>query len=179
MRPALVLAMLALLSGGCVSAFPAEAVRSANRSLTLAEIRRAPDAHAGETVILGGEILATRPRPGQTEIEVLGRSLEWDDSPERSDRSDGRFLARTAEFLDPAVFAAGRRVTVLGTITGAEERMVGELPYRLPVLSTERIHLWPRDPPPLYVDPYWPYGPWAPFPYWHGRHRYWRGPWWW
>src|SRR3970040_2295530 len=174
-----------LLLGGCVSAFPEEALRAVNRGLTLEELRRDPAAYVNERVLLGGEILATRPRVGETEIEVLSRRLRGGDTQERSERSDGRFLVRTPEFLDPAVYAEGRRITVVGRVTGGEQRAIGELPYQYPVIAADRIRLWPRDfvdagplsPPspwPYYDWPYTRYGP----PY---RYRavppYW--PYWW
>ena len=175
----LTLLLAPLLLAGCVSAFPDEALRSVNRAVTVAELRRAPAAYATARVILGGEILATRPRVGETEIEVLARRLRPDDTPERSDRSEGRFLVKTAEFLDPAVYAPGRRLTVLGTVTGEEERQIGELPYRYPLIAAERIRLWPQDvaathilpvyPPGFYDWPYWPHWPYAPYGPWPFR----------
>jgi len=175
------LLLLAMLFGGCVTAFPDDAVRGVDRSVTVEGLRAAPAAPVGTRVILGGEILVTHPRIGETEIEVLSRPLRSDDSPERSDRSDGRFLVRTAAFLDPAVYSTGRRLSALGTVIGDEERKIGDLPYRYPVIRSERIRLWPRDvvvasPPGIY-DPPWPYGgvypPWRPYRPW----RHW--PYWW
>jgi outer membrane lipoprotein len=156
---------------GCVSAFPDDALRGVNRELTLSALRADPAASVSQRAILGGEILATQPRVGDTEIEVLGRRLRSDDSPERSDRSDGRFLVRASGFLDPAVYAAGRRITVVGTVVAPEDRPIGALPYRYPVIASEGIRLWPKDvaapyPPPYLYDPYgyyWGYGPLRPY----------------
>ena len=138
--------MAALLVTGCAaSPFPEALTRSVDRSLSVAQIRADPQAHRGARVILGGEILATAPKAGETEIEVLSRRLDSGDAPERSDSSSGRFLVRMPGFLDPAVYARGRRVTVLGTVAGAEARPVGELPYVYPVIAAERIKLWPKE----------------------------------
>jgi len=115
--------------------------------LSLAQIRADPRAHLGARVILGGDILATTPKAGDTEVEVLARRLDRGDAPDRSDSSSGRFLVRTPGFLDPAIYARGRRITVLGTVTGSEERPVGELPYAYPVIAAERIKLWPKEGP--------------------------------
>ena len=171
-------AALAWLTAACASAFPDDLLRTVERELTLAVLREAPDQHVGARVILGGEILATTPRPGQTEIEMLGRRLRRDSIPEWSDRSDGRFLVRSTQFLDPAVYAPGRQVTVLGTVTGSEERKLGELAYRYPILAAERIVLWPRPlaepvpyPWPYFYDPFWD---WAPAV--HPPHPYRRRP---
>jgi outer membrane lipoprotein len=158
MRVPVLLAAAALLGAGCATTpFPEELTRSVDRALTLKELRADPQAHVGARVILGGNIVATVPRPGVTEIEVLSHRLGGGDVPERGDRTDGRFLVRAREFLDPAVYARGRRLTVLGTVAGVEERRVGELPYAYPVLSAERIKLWPADTP-------WVGGEYPPLP---------------
>ncbi len=161
-------ALAALLASGCASMpFPEDALRGVDRSLSLGALRAAPAAHCGARVVLGGEVVAVMPRPGATEIEVLSRPLSDGGAPERGDRSDGRFLAHTKEFLDPAVYAPGRRITVLGTVTSTEERPIGFVPYTYVVITAERIKLWPRaDPwignpsyPPLPLD-----APVLPFP---------------
>ncbi len=124
--------------------------------------------------MVGGDILATRPKPGETEVEILSKPLSSDDRPQRGDVSNGRVLVRSAQFLDPAVYAEGRRLTVIGTVTGEEERKIGELPYRYPVLTSTALHLWPREVPDTVYGPSWFYGPWFyPYP---GRYRLY-GPW--
>lgn len=173
---------LALLLGGCASAFPTEVMRTVNTDLTVDELRRDPAGAKGQRVMVGGEILATQPRPGETEIELLARRLDGDGSPERSDRSPGRILFRSVDFLDPAVYAPGRRITVVGTVTGVEERKVGEILYRYPVITVERIRLWPKD---VALEPAYPWAPWpyyGPFydPYYFGpRGRFYPYGWWW
>jgi outer membrane lipoprotein len=169
---------LALPLGGCISAFPDEVMQGIDPKLTVAELRAAaPGTYVNRRVIVGGEIIETRPKPGMTEIELLSRRLRVDDSPEQSDRSDGRVLLRRRGFLDPAVFATGRRITAVGTVTGAEERRLGDLAYAYPVIENEQIRLWPAMADyPTYYDPYWPYwGPyWRPYRGWGPwPHRYW------
>ena len=152
------LVFVAVFVAGCATTpFPADLARSADRALTLRELRRDPTAHVGARVILGGEVLATTPKPGETEIEVLSRTLRAGDVPERGDSTTGRFLVRSPEFLDPAVYAPGRRITVLGTVAGRSERRVGDLPYVYPVISAERIKLWPKETP-------WVGGEYPPLP---------------
>jgi outer membrane lipoprotein len=173
---------LALLLGGCASAFPREVMRTVDISITAGDLRRDPAGYKGARVIVGGEILSTQPKPGQTEIELLARRLRDDDSPERSDRSPGRLLLRSPDFLDPAVYAPGRRVTVIGSVSGEEERKVGELPYRYPVIAVERIRLWAQE-----VAQYGMYYPWLGWPYGPYYDPYYFGPpgrlspygWWW
>jgi outer membrane lipoprotein len=175
---------LAVLVGGCASAFPGEVMRTVDTRISADDVRRDPDAFKGARVIVGGDILSTQPKPGETEIELLARRLRDDDSPERSDRSPGRLLLRSADFLDPAVYAAGRRISVIGTVSGVEERKVGELPYRYPVIAVERIRLWAQDI--AQYGAYYPWGAWPYDPYYLGppyyfgpRHRYYPYGWWW
>jgi outer membrane lipoprotein len=152
------LVCVAMIVAGCASSpFPEDLARSADRALTLRELRSNPTAHVGARVILGGEVLVTTPKPGETEIEVLSRTLGAGDVPERGDSTAGRFLVRSPEFLDPAVYAPGRRLTVLGTVAGRSERRVGDLPYVYPVISAERIKLWPKETP-------WVGGEYPPLP---------------
>jgi outer membrane lipoprotein len=172
------LALVAVLAAGCATAFPDEVMRTVNTALTVDVLFQDPAAWKGSRVIVGGEILATLPRPGETEIELLTRRLERDDSPERSDRSKGRVLLRSKEFLDPAVYAPGRRLSVIGEVSGTEERKIGEVAYRYPVIAVERIRLWAMDVvvvPPYYGWPSWPYPYWPYDPFWPRRYY----PGWW
>jgi outer membrane lipoprotein len=176
--------LLAVLVAGCATAFPDAVMRTVDTRITVDELLRDPAARKGARVILGGDILAVQPRSGLTEIEILARRLRGDDSPERSDRSPGRVLLHTAEFLDPAVYAPGRRITVIGEVTGVEERKIGEVPYRYPVITVERIRLWPQDVVlgPAYYPYPWGFGPYGYGPYYDpfyiGPRRYHPG-WWW
>jgi outer membrane lipoprotein len=60
------------------------------------------------------------------------------------DRSEGRFIACRAGFYDPAVFTAGREVTIAGTVTGFEARRIGDYDYRYPRVAADVIYLWPE-----------------------------------
>jgi outer membrane lipoprotein len=173
------LVALVLLLAGCASAFPEDALRSVDRSVTVTALRQHPDAYLGRRVMLGGDIIATRPLPDRTEVELLSKPLAADDRPPLGDASDGRVIVTTPHFLDPAVYAERRRLTVIGTVTGAEERKIAELPYRYPVVAADVIQLWPREVIVPAYAPAWPY--FYPWPYRYGwRYRGWGpGPYWW
>jgi len=71
-------------------------------------------------------------------------------------------------------------------VSGVEERKVGELPYRYPVIAVERIRLWPQEVAQYgayYPWGVWPYGPYDPYyfgPYSFGpRYRFAPYGWWW
>ena len=161
---------------GCASIVPPELVGQVDRQVTGADLLREPLRYVGRTILVGGEFLLVHNIPEQTELEILERPLRYEE-PMVTDRSAGRFLIRQPGFLDPAVYAVGRRVTVVGTVTGVERRKIGEVEYQYPVLESRRLKLWPLQTayypyPPSWYDPFW--GPcWygEPFcdPYWLGR----------
>jgi len=131
----------------------------------------------GTRVRWGGEIVTATPQANQTCIEVLSWELDNNYRPSRSDdRHYGRFLACREGFQDPAIYAPGRELTVIGSLTGFRDGTVGEFVYRYPVVATETIHLWPEQMTrtglydPLY-GPRWSY--YYRSPYYHYRpHRY-------
>ena len=112
MRRAVILMLALVWLSGCGSVFPDAMLRGVDRSLTLGVLRGDPERYRQARVVLAGEIIANRPTTGPTEIEVLSRPLGEGDRPRPTDQSDGRFLVVAPDFLDPAVFAPGRRISV-------------------------------------------------------------------
>jgi outer membrane lipoprotein len=162
---------LAIVLAGCASVVPGELQRVADRSLTLAEVRNRPGRYVDRTVVLGGEVLHVTPKQGQTEVEVLERPLGGQDRPRVTDESGGRFLLLMEGFLDPAVYRAGREITVVGQVQGLTERPIGEVTYTFPILRGRYLYLWPERQQvvyqPLWPDPFWSDHWW----FWH-HHRF-------
>jgi outer membrane lipoprotein len=115
----------------------------------------------GQRVRWGGRIASVETHEQDTCFEIVSRPLDREARPQRTDRSDGRFLACAAGFLDPEVYAPKRELTVIGTIESMVTRPIGEREYHYPSLQAEHVYLWPKrvPPPPYYYDPwFWPYG---------------------
>jgi outer membrane lipoprotein len=107
----------------------------------------AAGAGAGQQVRWGGELVSTTPRGDETCFEVVERPLDRAARPRSSDESSGRFVACSAGLYDPALWAPGRQVTIVGRLDGAQAGTVGEATYRFPRVAVEAVHLWPvRDP---------------------------------
>jgi outer membrane lipoprotein len=141
----------------------------ARPDLTFSMVFKNPDAYIGSIVIWGGKIIETHNRPGETEITVLETPLGYGEKPEAAEFSRGRFIVRTLTFLDPAIYRAGRRITVAGEVIGKEAKPLGETKYTYPLLKAKEIHLWRREIVYVYprdyywwgwgwYGPYWPYG---------------------
>lgn len=104
------------------------------------------EARVGDTVIWGGEIVAVRNLEEITELAVVSRPLDRGDRPRIRAEGGVRFIAVQRGFLEPVNYAPGRFVTILGEVTGIEERKVGDYSYRHPVLAVDQLHLWPVNP---------------------------------
>ncbi len=118
----------------------------------------------GRRVRWGGSITKVVPGRQETCFEVVSHPLDSSARPEDVDQSDGRFIACTAGFYDPAVYAEGREITVVGTLEIPQLGKIGEYQYRFPRVSASAVYLWPkREIYPYYppYDPFWyPPGPW-------------------
>ena len=80
-------------------------------------------------------------------MEVLQQPLDRNQKPTDTDVSYGRFLVRFEGFLDPAIYAGGKNVTVLGEVAGKRVQPLKEMEYTYPVLIPREHHLWkPEDP---------------------------------
>ncbi len=173
-----------LVLAGCASNLPKPIRQAPEPDLALSQVLEAPERYVGRRVRWGGTIAGIDNRSEQTCLEVVARELQSSGRPLVQDRSAGRFLACTEQFLDPMIYSEGRLVTAAGTVGGAETRPVGQFPYRYPVVRAEHLHLWqpepePRyyEPDPFWYDPFWPWPyyryPWYGPPGWYGYPRYW------
>ncbi|MBE0510316.1 MAG: Slp family lipoprotein [Chromatiales bacterium] len=172
--------LLPLLWLGACSTVP-QAIRSAPpEAPSLPALREQPASYQGQTLRLGGVIAQLHNRAEDTQIEVVARRLSRGGEPRQEDFSEGRFIATVPGFLDPAIYAQGRRITVSGEFIGTIERPLGELPYRYPQLQASAYYLWPEwreQPDPRYQHPWYPYGYPYGYPYRPGYDPFW-SPFW-
>lgn len=168
------LVVLLLLLVGCASVISPRVRSEATPDLTLREVLGSPERYEGKVVIWSGTLLEARNTPEGTLLKVLQKPADYQGRPKFTDDSQGRFLALERRYLDPAIYAQGRAVTVAGEIVGKETQPQGDIEYTYPLLEVKDLHLWPeRRPDP----PYYPY-PYHGYPYFHSRWG-WGYGWWW
>jgi outer membrane lipoprotein len=173
MRPSLLLIALAATLGGCATV-PQQI--AGDNFVAVSPQQAVSQNAAGQRVRWGGEIINVEPRADVTCFEVLSRELYGDARPSNHrDHSDGRFVACSKGFYDPAVYTKGRDLTVTGNLNGTEQHKVGEYNYTFPQVTADQVYLWPERN--YYAGGYygWPY--YDPFwgPYWGGGWGWW-GP---
>jgi outer membrane lipoprotein len=167
---------LGLLAGvvlglaACATPLPTAVTAPAQGDPGVAAVRLDPSRYLGTAVRWGGTIARVDNRADATEVEVVSRPLEGGGRPREVDRSEGRFIARMPGFLDPAIYASGRALTVAATVEGGVTRPIGEFPYRFPVVRATAWHLW--EPLAEPVPRPWPGGFWYPSPFWPGPCRW-------
>ncbi len=130
------------------------------------------EAYKHRAVVWGGPILGITNHEKNTEIEVLAKTLDPSGEPDRGDGSMGRFLVHVDGFLDPAIYTAGRSLSVYGIADGVVRRAIGEKPYRYPSLRAVTLYLWPKESERIYYPGYYPtyFYPYVYYPY--GGFRY-------
>jgi outer membrane lipoprotein len=141
--PHWLLSIVTLLLIGCATVSKLDVSR-VNSLATPNEVARQPDSAIGKTVQWGGEIIAVINRRDSTEVQVLAYPLYSDGSPNRELDAIGRFLVVYRGYLEPLDYAAGRLLTVVGTVSELRADTVGQAGYRLPVIQAEQLYLWPK-----------------------------------
>ncbi len=133
-------------------------------TLSFDQIKESPSTYQGAVVVVGGEVLTAKRFRDHTRIIILQLPLSSGHEPVTNrTQSEGRFIARKEEFLDPATLPPGTRVTVIGEISGSTTELLDEMEYTYPVLIIKHIEVWPppQHLPYYYYGPY--YGPYYPY----------------
>ena len=129
---------------GCATALSQEARDQVTLDTAFGNVIKAPQRYVGEVMLLGGRVITATPHDGHTELVVLQLPLEVGLRPKSEGRSEGRFLVQSSDFLDPAIYAPDRLITLVGRIQGVEERPLGQTRYHYPELALVEIKLWPE-----------------------------------
>lgn len=141
---------------GCAYPISKELRDEVNKNLTFPMVLKNPASYVGSIVIWGGEIIKTNNLKDSTEILILDTPLDYQGVPEDAAFSRGRFIARSAQFLDPALYRTGSKITIAGEIIGKETRPLGKTEYIYPVVAVKQLHLW-ESPQHIYYYPNWFY----------------------
>ena len=160
-----------LLVFGCASNIPAPIKSPPAEDLSLTRVQQEPQHHQGKIIRWGGTIISTQNQQSRTEVTILAKALDSYGEPQPGDQSYGRFITLVNGFLDPAIYAPGRMMTVYGKFTKLLNKPIDKFDYQYPLVEASQYYLWDVPEKYDYYDyPYW-YDPWYPYPYYH---PYWR-----
>jgi outer membrane lipoprotein len=162
----LIVTFFILMAVSCAPIISKDVRDRVTPDLTFKEVLQDPEARIGNWVLWGGVIIRAENQKEGTLIEVLQKPTDKEGKPKSVDHSDGRFLALYDGFLDVAIYARGREITIAGEIKEKRVLPLGEIQYAYPLILVKELHLWPAE---RKERPY-------PYPY---PRPYWRYPWWW
>lgn len=153
--------LLSLMLIGCVSPSPPGDVAN----VSIAEFQQG-NVESGLPIRWGGTVTKVQNKPDVTVLEIVSRPLLRSGRPRHNDQTEGRFLAEINGFLDPEIVAAGRDISVIGTVTRIDTGLVGEAEYQYPVMSVFDYRIWKK---PSEIDSN------SGYPHYFDHHRFWDG----
>ncbi len=133
---------LAVLAAGCAPPFSRGLLQKVDRTLSFSEIRNDPGRYRGTWVMLGGMIVDVKNTKEGSFLEILQKPLSRDGRPVRTDRTEGRFIGTSDQYLDAAVYQPGREITIIGEVEGQKTQRLGEIDYQYTLLAVKELHLW-------------------------------------
>ncbi len=95
--------------------------------------------------MFGGKILETNVSSTLSQLTVLQLELGNNGQPVNFDQSNGRFMVRSNQFLDPEIYQNGMLLTIVGTFKGSKVRAIGGFDYAYPLVEPIEIKLWPKE----------------------------------
>lgn len=136
------LGLLLVFLSGCSYPISQAVRRQAAGNLSFSDVLARPSAYRGTVVIWGGIVVKAVGSPGRSELYMWETPLDYRGKPGAKGLSNGLFIARTSQFLDPKKYVEGRKVTLAGKIAGGKLGTYDDRPYVYPVIEIEEVHLW-------------------------------------
>ncbi len=131
-----------MMVAGCSPVIPHEYLAGSDRAATFPAVQARVQRYAGATVVWGGYVHGVRNTPEGAYVEIVEAPLDYRDRPRSLDEARGRFLLLVPGFAEPARYAAGKAITVVGEIRGLSERPLGEIIYAYPVVLRRYDRVW-------------------------------------
>ena len=136
---------LFLLMTGCTSVLSNQIVREADDKVAFPDLLQKPDRYRGAVVIVGGQIIETVVRENETWVQVLQLPLGWQQQPDITAASQGRFLVVYQRFVDPLIYEKGRKITVGGVVQGGRVITINGKLYTVPSILERESYLWKAE----------------------------------
>ncbi|MEE8575025.1 MAG: Slp family lipoprotein [Thermodesulfobacteriota bacterium] len=131
-----------ILFSGCAAVISKETLSRVDKTVSFKEIKANPAKFNGVAVLLGGKIVGIENVQNRTLIEIFEMPLNSSNRPVNPDKSSGRFIAASSDFLDPAIYEEGRMITIAGVVEGTLKRPLGQTTYSYPLVSLVEEHLF-------------------------------------
>jgi outer membrane lipoprotein len=128
----------------CSSMISLQAQSLTDPELSYVQLASNPEAYMSKVVIIAGIIIEEVNTREDTRLVLLHYPANHRGRPQTDPSSGGRFLVLTPEYLETAIYRAGRALTVAGEVRGPQCLPGGETVYRYPLLAPRAMYLWPE-----------------------------------
>ena len=129
--------------------------RAPANDLQLTQVLSNVNAAQNQVIRWGGAVVEVNNQSDFAEVTLVQFPLNRIGKPVATLQSDGRFIVRTEQFLDPLIYHSGALITVLGTVSELRSVAVDERMLQQPVIELQQVHVWPDN----YGDRQHPYNP--------------------
>jgi outer membrane lipoprotein len=138
---------VALLTGCAAAPIISEELRQeALKGPSYPEASKNLPSHLESTVLWGGFIVSTLNHKDETEVLVQEMPLDRTLRPGTEEKSPGRFIVVASRFLDPAIYAKEKEITVVGEIIGERKGASEEIGVVYPLVRARQLILWETIP---------------------------------
>jgi len=120
---------------------PSGVLEQVDQGVTFEDAKAAPEQHRGKVFLLGGAVQERRDFKDRTWMLVRQHSLDSLNRPHISAPSEGEFVIVISPPVDPTQYRRGKRVTVVGRMTGLEQ-VAGSEARSLPAFVALYLHPW-------------------------------------
>ncbi len=134
-----------MLVMGCATGISRQSRSKVTYAGTFSKLQKTPDVYKDEIIMFGGKILETNVSSTLSQLTVLQLELGNNGQPVNFDQSNGRFMVRSNQFLDPEIYQNGMLLTIVGTFKGSKVRAIGGFDYAYPLVEPIEIKLWPKE----------------------------------
>jgi starvation-inducible outer membrane lipoprotein len=131
---------LCLSPAACAPAISTGLQHQGGAKVNFADLAAHPEKYQGQVVILGGEVMQVEPSGPGSLMEVNQFDLDDRLYPAaagltgRDAKSGGTFLIQSGDYLSPAKYQPGSRITVAGEVAGRRSGLL--------LLKGREIHFW-------------------------------------
>lgn len=122
--PRLCFLLWLLVLGGCAPAISPQVQRQAAPAVSFADLQSHLEKYQGQTVILGGLVMAVKPYKNGSLLWVDQRPLDPRNQPLRASPSGGTFAVESDQWLPSYQYMSKRAVTVAGLVEGKANGML-------------------------------------------------------
>jgi outer membrane lipoprotein len=91
----------------------------------------------------GGVIVDVNNEENYSLMQVLYYPLDYYGRPDLDKPSEGQFVIKSTNFLDPKAYAVNRKISVVGKIDRETERVIDSNNISIPLIISKGIYLWP------------------------------------